>query len=185
MRSERMCALSRFAISLTANGEQTAATQWLERTLDDSANRRLSLPQAFLAVDAILILYRNVIDGLVVHPKVIAKNLRDELPFMATEEILMAGVRAGGDRQLLHERIRIHSQEAARRVKDEGEANDLMDRLKSDPAFAGINLHAALDARQFVGRAPEQVDAFIRDVVEPIRAKYGTDSGGESETVRV
>jgi len=185
MRSERMCALSRFAISLAANAEQTAATQWLERTLDDSANRRLSLPQAFLAVDAILILYRNVVEGLVVHPKVIEKNLRDELPFMATEEILMAGVRAGGDRQVLHERIRVHSQEAARRVKDEGEPNDLIDRLKSDPAFAGVNLHAALDARQFVGRAPQQVDAFIRDVVEPIRAKYPPDLLRGTEAVRV
>jgi adenylosuccinate lyase len=185
MRSERMCALARFAISLSANGEQTAATQWLERTLDDSANRRLSLPQAFLAVDAILILYRNVVEGLVVHPKVIEKNLRDELPFMATEEILMAGVRAGGDRQALHEQIRVHSQEAARRAKDEGEPNDLIDRLKSDPAFAGVNLHAALDARQFVGRAPQQVDAFIRDVVEPIRAKYAADLERGTEAVRV
>ena len=185
MRSERMCALSRFAISLAANAEQTAATQWLERTLDDSANRRLSLPQSFLAVDAILILYRNVVDGLVVHPKVIEKNLREELPFMATEEILMAGVRAGGDRQLLHERIRIHSQEAARRVKDEGEPNDLIERLKSDPAFAGVDFHGALDARQFVGRAPQQVDAFIRDVVEPIRAKYAADLERGTEDVRV
>jgi adenylosuccinate lyase len=184
MRSERMCALARFAISLSANGEQTAATQWLERTLDDSANRRLSLPQAFLAVDAILILYRNVVEGLVVHPKVIEKNLRDELPFMATEEILMASVRAGGDRQALHERIRVHSQEAARRVKDEGEPNDLIDRLKLDPAFAGVNLHAALDARQFVGRAPQQVDAFIRDVVGPIRAKYAADLERGTEAVQ-
>ncbi len=127
----------RFAISLAANADQTAATQWLERTLDDSANRRLSLPQSFLAIDAVLILYRNIVDGLVVHPKVIEKNLRDELPFMATEEILMAGVRAGGDRQVLHERIRVHSQEAARRVKDEGEPNDLIDRLKADPGLRG------------------------------------------------
>jgi adenylosuccinate lyase len=172
MRSERMCALSRFAISLAGNAEQTAATQWMERTLDDSANRRLSLPQSFLAIDAVLILYRNVIEGLVVHPRVIERNLREELPFLATEEILMAGVRAGGDRQVLHERIRVHSQEAARQVKDEGAANDLIDRLKSDGAFAGVDLESALDARKFVGRAPEQVDAFVREVVEPIRAKY-------------
>jgi adenylosuccinate lyase len=172
MRSERMCALSRFAISLAGNAEQTAATQWMERTLDDSANRRLSLPQAFLAIDAVLILYRNVIEGLVVHPRVVERNLREELPFLATEEILMAGVRAGGDRQVLHERIRVHSQEAARQVKDEGAANDLIDRLKSDGAFAGVDLESALDARKFVGRAPEQVDAFVREVVEPIRAKY-------------
>jgi len=185
MRAERMCALARFAINLAANAEQTAATQWLERTLDDSANRRLSLPQAFLAIDADLILYRNIIDGLVVHPKVIEKNLGDELPFMATEEILLAGVRAGGDRQLLHEQIRIHSQEAARRVKDEGEPNDLIDRLKADPAFAAVDFHAALDARQFVGRAPQQVDAFVRDVVEPIRTKYAADLARGTETVRV
>jgi len=185
MRSERMCSLSRFAISLASNAEQTAATQWLERTLDDSANRRLSLPQAFLAIDAVLILYRNILDGLVVHPKVIEKNLRDELPFMATEEILMAGVRAGGDRQVLHERIRFHSQEAARRVKDEGEPNDLFDRLKSDPAFASVDLHSALDARQFIGRAPQQVDAFVRDVVEPIRTKYASELKRAAEAVRV
>jgi adenylosuccinate lyase len=185
MRAERMCALARFAINLAANAEQTAATQWLERTLDDSANRRLSLPQAFLAIDADLILYRNIVDGLVVHPKVIEKNLRDELPFMATEEILLAGVRAGGDRQLLHEQIRIHSQEAARRVKDEGEPNDLIDRLKADPAFAAVDFHAALDALQFVGRAPQQVDAFVRDVVEPIRTKYASDLARGTETVRV
>jgi adenylosuccinate lyase len=185
MRSERMCALSRFAINLTANAEQTTATQWMERTLDDSANRRLALPQAFLAIDAVLILYRNIVDGLVVHPKVIEKNLRDELSFMATEEILMAGVRAGGDRQLLHERIRVHSQEAARRVKDEGEPNDLIERLKGDPAFAAVDLHAALDARQFIGRAPQQVDAFIREVIEPIRAKYSSDLMGGTEAVRV
>jgi adenylosuccinate lyase len=185
MRSERMCSLSRFAISLASNAEQTAATQWLERTLDDSANRRLSLPQAFLAIDAVLILYRNILDGLVVHPKVIEKNLRDELPFMATEEILMAGVRGGGDRQMLHERIRIHSQEAARRVKDEGEPNDLFERLKSDPAFASVDLHSALDARQFVGRAPQQVDAFVRDVVEPIRTKYASELMRATEAVRV
>jgi adenylosuccinate lyase len=185
MRSERMCGLSRFAINLAANAEQTTATQWMERTLDDSANRRLALPQAFLAIDAVLILYRNIVDGLVVHPKVIEKNLRDELPFMATEEILMAGVRAGGDRQLLHERIRLHSQEAARRVKDEGEPNDLLERLKADPAFAAVDLHAALDARQFIGRAPQQVDVFIRDVIEPIRAKYSLELMGGTEAVRV
>jgi adenylosuccinate lyase len=185
MRSERMCALARFAISLAANAEQTAATQWLERTLDDSANRRLSLPQAFLAIDADLILYRNIVDGLVVHPKVIEKHLRDELPFMATEEILMAGVRAGGDRQTLHEQIRVHSQEAARRVKDEGESNDLINRLKADPAFAAVDFHAALDARQYVGRAPEQVDAFVQDVVEPIRKKYASDLSRGTEAVRV
>jgi adenylosuccinate lyase len=185
MRSERMCALSRFAISLAANAENTAATQWMERTLDDSANRRLSLPQAFLAIDAVLALYRNIVGGLVVNPGVIERNLREELPFMATEEILMAGVRAGGDRQVLHERIRVHSQEAARRVRDEGAANDLLERLKSDRAFAGIDLESALDARKFVGRAPEQVDAFVRDIVGPIRSKHASDLKAVAGEVRV
>jgi adenylosuccinate lyase len=169
MRCERMCALSRFVIALAASADDTAANQWLERTLDDSANRRLSIPQSFLAIDAVLIIYRNVASGLVVHPQVIARNLSEELPFLATEEILMAGVRAGGDRQTLHERIRVHSQEAARRVKHEGASNDLIERLKSDAAFRGVDLSAALDARRFVGRAPQQVDAFLRDVAEPIR----------------
>ena len=185
MRSERMCAMSRFAISLAANAENTAATQWMERTLDDSANRRLSLPQAFLAIDAVLALYGNIVSGLVVHPRVIERNLREELPFLATEEILMAGVRAGGDRQVLHERIRIHSQEAARRVKDEGAANDLFERLRSDAAFAGVDLESALDARNFVGRAPEQVDTFVRDVVGPIRAKNAADLEVARGDVRV
>jgi adenylosuccinate lyase len=185
MRSERMCALSRFAISLAANAENTAATQWMERTLDDSANRRLSLPQAFLAIDAVLALYGNIVGGLVVHPRVIERNLREELPFLATEEILMAGVRAGGDRQVLHERIRVHSQEAARRVKDEGAANDLFERLKSDRAFVGVDLEGALDARKFVGRAPEQVDAFVRDVVGPIRTKFGAVVTAPRVDVRV
>ncbi len=185
MRCERICALSRFAISLAANAEATASTQWLERTLDDSANRRLTLPQAFLAIDAVLILYRNVVDGLVVHPKVIERNLREELPFLATEEILLAGVRAGGDRQALHERIRVHSLEAARRVKDMGEANDLLERLKGDAAFAGVDLGAALDARRYIGRAPEQVHSFVRDAVEPIRARYAAGLGQAPEGVRV
>jgi adenylosuccinate lyase len=185
MRCERMCALARFAISLGSNADNTAATQWMERTLDDSANRRLTLPQAFLAIDAVLMLYRNVVDGLVVHPKVIDKNLREELPFLATEEILMAGVRAGGDRQVLHERIRVHSQEAARRVKEEGAPNDLIDRLEGDPSFAGVDLHTALDARRFIGRAPQQVDAFVKDVVGPIRAKYAQALQAKAESVSV
>lgn len=185
MRSERMCSLSRFAMSLPANLSQTVATQWLERTLDDSANRRLVLPQAFLAIDAVLILYRNVVDGMVVYPKVIAKNLSEELPFMATEEILMAGVQSGGDRQELHERIRVHSQAAAQQVKEHGRANDLLDRLKTDSAFASVDLGNALDARRFVGRAPEQVDAFIANVVEPIRQRYRDLGNQQSEQLRV
>ena len=185
MRSERMCSLARFAMNLPANLAQTVATQWLERTLDDSANRRLVLPQAFLAIDAVLILYRNVVDGMVVYPKVIAKHLDEELPFMATEEILMACVQAGGDRQELHELIRVHSQAAAQQVKEHGRANDLIERLKSDAAFSSVDLGNALDARRFVGRAPEQVDAFLSSVVEPIRNRFAKSLGHQSEQLRV
>ena len=172
MRAERMCSLARFVMGLEPTAAATAATQWLERTLDDSAGRRLVLPQAFLAADAILILYQNVAEGLVVYPQVIAKNLEAELPFMATENILMAAVAAGGDRQDLHERIRRHSQAAAAMVKQQAAPNDLLDRLAADPAFAKVDLEAALDPRKFVGRAPEQVDEFLRDVIAPIRAQY-------------
>ncbi len=172
MRAERMCALARFAISLTANGDQTMATQWMERTLDDSANRRLSLPQAFLAIDAILMIYRNIAGGLKVYPKIIEKHLAEELPFMATEEILMAGVQAGGDRQELHERIRIHSFEAARQVKEHGNANDLLERLQNDDAFSQVDLSGMLDPRRYIGRAPEQTREFLRLVVDPIRQTH-------------
>ncbi len=172
MRSERVCSLARFVVSLQSSPAQTLATQWMERTLDDSANRRLVLPQAFLAIDAVLILLQNVTAGLVVYPRVIARNLNEELPFMATENILMDAVAAGGDRQTLHEAIRQHSQAAAQVVKQEGGANDLADRLAGDPAFAGCDLAAAMDPAQFVGRAPEQVDEFLEQVVAPIRARY-------------
>jgi len=158
----------------------------MERTLDDSANRRLSLPLAFLAADAVLILYRNVVEGLVVYPKVVARHLEQELPFLATEEILMAATKAGGDRQQLHERIRVHSQEAARRIKEEGQANDLLERLASDPAFAGIDVRGLVDPRRFVGRAAEQVDEFLSEVVAPIRARYADDlSQHHPDDVRV
>ena len=176
MRSERICGLSRFVMSLETSAAATASTQWLERTLDDSANRRLVLPQAFLAVDAILILYQNVASGLVVYPNVIAKHLAEELPFMATENILMAAVAAGGDRQDLHERIRRHSQAAAAVVKEQGGANDLIERLTSDTAFAKVDFAAALEPSKFVGRAPEQVDEFLAEIVEPIRQRYQTQS---------
>lgn len=185
MRSERMCALSRYVMSLTSSAAQTMATQWMERTLDDSANRRLTIPQAFLASDAILILYRNIVDGLVVYPKVIAKHLDEELPFMATEEILMAGVRNGGDRQELHELIRVHSQDAGRQVKEHGQSNDLIDRLKKEPGFANVDLTGALDPTRYVGRSPEQVDRFIHDVVDPIRRRYPEDVGRNVEELNV
>lgn len=184
MRAERICGLARFVMSLESSASSTLATQWLERTLDDSANRRLTLPQAFLAVDAILLLLENIAGGLVVYPKVIQQRLSAELPFMATENILMGAVAAGGDRQDLHERIRRHSQAAAAQVKQHGEANDLLARLKNDPAFARVDLDAMLDPRQFVGRAPEQVDEFVAEVVAPIRGRYASSLSGTAE-VRV
>jgi adenylosuccinate lyase len=186
MRSERVCGLARFIMSLQTSTAMTAAVQWMERTLDDSANRRLVIPQAFLAADAILLLLQNITTGLVVYPQVIAANLDEELPFMATENLLMASVQAGGDRQALHERIRVHSQAAAQRVKQEGRSNDLLERLEHDPAFAKADLSSAMNARQFVGRAPEQVDEFLAEVVQPIRERYPTpSSGGLTAEVRV
>ena len=172
MRSERICSLARFVMSMPANCAATLATQWFERTLDDSANRRLVLPQSFLAIDAILILCQNVTEGLVVYPKVIERNLWAELPFMATENVMMAAVEAGGDRQELHEQIRRHSQAAAAIVKGEGGDNDLIERLQNDPAFASVDVNAELEPHLYTGRAPEQVDEFITEQVEPIRHKY-------------
>ncbi|MEX0677668.1 MAG: adenylosuccinate lyase [Pirellulales bacterium] len=172
MRAERICGLARFVASLQSSAAATAATQWLERTLDDSANRRLVIPQAFLAVDAVLLLYDNIARGLVVYPRVIAKHLAEELPFMATEAILMAAVAAGGDRQDLHERMRRHSQAAAAGVKEKGADNDLLDRLAADPSFAGVDLKTMLDPARFVGRAGEQVDEFLSQIVAPIRKRY-------------
>ncbi len=185
MRSERICSLARYVISLQSSPAQTMATQWLERTLDDSANRRLVIPQAFLAVDAILILYRNVASGMVVYPRVIARHLNEELPFMATENILMAAVAAGGDRQDLHERIRQHSQAAAAHVKQQGGENDLLARLAGDEAFRAIDLQSVLDPAQFVGRAPQQVDEFLTEVIEPIRKTYGELLQADGEEPRV
>jgi adenylosuccinate lyase len=172
MRAERICSLARFAMNLPANAAQTHAIQWMERTLDDSANRRIVLPQAFLAIDAVLLLYHNIAQGLVVYPKVIAKNLAEELPFMATENILMAAVAAGGDRQTLHERIRQHSQAAAAVVKEQGGSNDLIERLKQDAAFAGVDVEAATDAMSLIGRSKEQVDEFNANVVADVNKRY-------------
>lgn len=186
MRCERMCSLARFVMSLESSPAMTAATQWLERTLDDSANRRLVLPQAFLATDAVLILCRNVLEGLVVYPRVIQRNLEAELPFMATENILMAAVAAGGDRQELHERIRRHSQAAAAMVKQQGAPNDLLERLAEDPAFASMDFDAALRPEKFIGRAPQQVDEFLNEVLEPLLAKYPEGAAGQQDAeVRV
>jgi adenylosuccinate lyase len=172
MRAERMCALGRFAMALPAAAVQTAATQWLERTLDDSAVRRLTVPQAFLAVDAILNLYLNIVPGLVVHPAVIARHVAEHLPFMATENLLMAAVQAGGDRQDLHERIRIHSLAAAERMKDGAAENDLLDRIRNDPTFPAMDLDGVLDPSRYIGRSVRQVEEYLAREVEPIRRRY-------------
>lgn len=184
MRSERIGGLARFVMSLAQNGAATHATQWMERTLDDSANRRLSLPQAFLGVDAILVIYENVARGLVVYPEVVAKNLREELPFMITENVLMEAVKAGGDRQDLHEKIRQHSQAAGAVVKQQGGANDLLERLRTDEAFSAVDLDEIAEPSQLVGRAPQQVDEFLAEVVAPIRERYA-DKSAELEELRV
>lgn len=173
MGAERICSIARFVISLGENPKYTAALQWLERTLDDSANRRLCIPEAFLGCDALLNLCIDLISGAIVYPKMIQKHLAEELPFIATENILMQCVKKGGDRQKIHELIRQHSQQAGQRVK-EGEANDLLDRLARDPSI-GITheeLAAALEANAFVGRAPEQVREFLNTEVKPLLENY-------------
>ena len=174
MRAERITALARHVIALTIDPAFTAATQWLERTLDDSANRRIAIPESYLATDAMLLLVHNVSAGLVVRPAVIRRHLDDELPFMATEAILMQAVRAGGDRQALHERIRQHSIAAGDMVKDRGEKNDLADRIAGDSAFGMTReqIETVLNPQRHTGRAAQQVDAFLRDHVEPVLARY-------------
>lgn len=172
MRSERISSLSRFVFSLEGNANQTHAAQYFERTLDDSANRRLVIPESFLATDAIMILMGNVASGLEVHTAVIDRRLADEIPFMATEQLLVRAVQKGGDRQVAHETIRKHSMDAARAMKDGAPRNDLLERLASDKSF-GVSLAdmtGSIDARRFTGRAAEQVDEFLRDVVDPILA---------------
>ena len=181
MRSERMTGLARVLISLAPAAAATAAEQWLERTLDDSAARRIVLGEGFLAADAILRLYQNIVEGLVVYPKMIARHIAAELPFMATENILMAAVKAGGDRQTLHEAIRQHSQDAAYQVKIEGRENDLLERLKGDPAFAKVDIDAELDPPRFIGRAPQQVGEFLREHVAPILEAHRGTAGVEAE----
>jgi adenylosuccinate lyase len=172
MRCERVTALARFVLSLTLNPAMTASEQWFERTLDDSANRRLVIPEAFLAVDGILQILINVLDGLVVYPNVIAAHVAAELPFMATENILMAAVKAGGNRQELHRKINLHSQAAAAQVKRFGRPNDLIGRLRADIAFAKIDFEKVLNPKDYIGRAPQQVDEFVRSIVTPICKKY-------------
>jgi adenylosuccinate lyase len=186
MRCERACSLARYLMVAPLHSGFTTAVQWFERTLDDSAIRRISLPEAFLACDAVLNLYLNVMENPAVYPKVIEKHLRVELPFMATENILMACVKKGGDRQELHEVIRTHSQAAAQRVKLDGEENDLLDRLAGDPAIGmtRADIESILDMRQFVGRAPEQVVEFIESEVKPVLARHAGLAGRHSD-VRV
>ncbi len=170
MRSERIASLSRYVMVDALNPAITSATQWFERTLDDSANKRLSVPEGFLAIDGILDLCLNVVDGLVVYPKVIEKHLMSELPFMATENIMMDAVKAGGDRQELHERIRELSMEAGRTVKVEGKENNLLELIAADPAFnlSLEDLKKTMDPARYVGRAPLQVDNFLKNVVDPV-----------------
>ncbi len=192
MRCERICGLTRFVMNLVGNAYDTAATQWLERTLDDSSNRRLSLPEAFLALDGALDLMHNVASGLIVHEAMVRKNLMAELPFMATENILMACVRLGGDRQHYHELIRVHAQAAGLRVKQEGLDNDLLDRLKNDRAFWGkarggplsaeLDWDGVMDPMKYVGRSVEQTERFIAQVIEPLREQYKDAIAGLEES---
>ena len=182
MRSERISSLAKFVIALQQSTAMTASTQWFERTLDDSANKRLSLPQAFLAVDAILIIWKNVLDGLVVYPKMIEKHIMAELPFMSTEYIIMECVKNGGDRQELHERIRVHSMEAGRMVKVEGKENDLIERILNDKGFNldKERLLEILAPKNFIGFAPEQTEEFVNIEIKPILEKYRDRLGMEA-----
>ena len=177
MRCERICALSRYVLSDTLNGSMTSSAQWFERTLDDSANKRLSIPEAFLAVDAILNIYANVAAGLVVHEKVIEKHVLEELPFMASENIMMDAVKRGGDRQVLHERIRVLSLEAGSNVKDKGLTNNLIDLIVEDPLF-GLSreeLLAHMEPKRYIGRCPEQVEEFLREDVRPVLERFSSE----------
>jgi adenylosuccinate lyase len=188
MRCERINSLARFVLSLEPNANQTHSVQFLERTLDDSANRRLVIPESFLATDAILVLMENIVCGLEVHPARIRRRLADELPFMATEELIVHAVRAGGDRQRAHEHIRQASLAAARALKDGAERNDMLERLAADPAFGVTieDMRRTLDPRRFVGRAPQQVDEFLNEIVDPLVAHRDDDSDSSfGEEVRV
>ena len=175
MRSERMCALARYVMTDSLNPAFTAGTQWFERTLDDSANKRLSVAEAFLATDAILNIYMNITEGIVVYERVIARRVMEKLPFMATENILMESVKRGGDRQELHEALRVHSHAAAARVKLEGGQNDLLDRIAADPLFplSREELEEMLDPRAFIGCCPSQVTRFLEDTVQPVVDRWG------------
>jgi adenylosuccinate lyase len=175
MRSERVTALARWLMVMAANPAQTAASQWLERTLDDSANRRMVLPEGFLTADAILTIVHNIIDGLQVFPAMVARNLAEELPLMASEAILMEGVRRGGDRQALHERLRLHARAAAQAVLSDGADNPFLDLVADDSEVPmdRTELEALLDPARFVGRAPQQVREFLAEVVQPVLEEAG------------
>lgn len=174
MRSERLCALARFVMTTPLNSAFTASTQWFERTLDDSANKRIVIAQTFLAIDGVLRLYMNITENLVVYEKVIEKHVKEELPFMATENIIMECVKAGGDRQILHEGIRVHSMEAGENVKKYGKENNLIALIANDPLFAAVKdrLDGVLDASKYIGRAPSQVVEFINEEVDPVIEKH-------------
>ncbi|OUN84685.1 adenylosuccinate lyase [Flavonifractor sp. An52] len=188
MRCERICALARYVMADAVNPAVTAASQWFERTLDDSANKRLSVPEAFLAVDAILNIWANVADGLVVHEKVIEKHVLEELPFMASENIMMDAVKKGGNRQDLHERIRVLSQQAGTNVKDLGLSNNLIDLIAADPAFSMLSreeLTAHLEPSRYIGRCPEQVEEFLKEEVEPVLERYPHALEGKTAELKV
>jgi adenylosuccinate lyase len=180
MRAERMCGLARFVCNLAINAAQTAATQWLERTLDDSVNRRLTLPQAFLAADGVLRLALNISGGLVVNPGVIRRQVEQTLPYMVTENVIMAAVAAGGDRQAAHECVRRHSHAVTASIKNGGD-NDLLERLRADRLLERVDFAAVLEQGQFVGRAPEQVDEFVRNEIDPVRERYRSLLGQSAE----
>ena len=180
MRCERATGLARFVMNLAGNGLDTAATQWMERTLDDSANRRLSIPEAFLGLDGCLDIMINVTGGLIVNRTMVARRLEEELPFLATEDLMLEATRRGGDRQALHEVIRVASMEASRRIKEDGEPNDLIDRLRTHAAFQDLPFDDLLRPERFIGRAIEQVNQFLESTVKPIRSRYQGLLDGES-----
>ena len=186
MRSERISSLCKYVMSLNLSPQLVAATQWFERTLDDSANKRLAVSEAFLAIDACLDIANNVASGMVVYEKVIEKHVDAELPFMATENIIMEAVKKGGDRQKLHEAIRVHSMEAGKQVKIDGKENDLLERIVNDPIFnlSNTDMKSLLCARDYIGRSPEQVTKFIEDEVNPIRLK-NQDKLGKDVSLKV
>ena len=187
MRCERICALGRYVMCDAMNPAVTAASQWFERTLDDSANKRISVPEAFLAVDAILNIYANVASGLVVHEQVIRRHVLEELPFMASENIMMDAVKRGGNRQELHERIRVLSQQAGANVKDRGEANNLIDLIAADPLFgmSREELTAHLEPERYIGRCPQQVEDFLREDVQPVLERYADALNGKETELKV